>query len=75
MSIPDIFKKYGEAHFRALEKETTKTLSEKNGVVIATGGGTVMSCFGCINRCPNDAIDIKGKSEGRRRYVCPESEA
>ena len=42
MSIPDIFKKYGEAHFRALEKETTKTLSEKNGVVIATGGGTVM---------------------------------
>ena len=33
-----------------------------------------MSCFGCIKRCPQDAIDIRGKSEGRRRYVCPESE-
>lgn len=39
-----------------------------------TFGSACMSCFGCINRCPHDAIDIKGKSEGRRRYVCPESE-
>ncbi|MGI5978154.1 MAG: shikimate kinase [Oscillospiraceae bacterium] len=42
MSIPEIFKRYGEPHFRQLERDTTKTLSAKNGIVIATGGGTVM---------------------------------
>lgn len=42
MSIPEIFKKYGEPHFRALEKETIKELAGKNGIVLATGGGTVM---------------------------------
>ncbi len=29
-------------------------------------------CFGCIERCPKKAIDIKGKTEGKRRSVCPE---
>ena len=42
MPIPEIFKRYGEPHFRALEKETIKELAGKNGIVIATGGGTVM---------------------------------
>ena len=41
IKIPDI-EEYSSLEKMALEKETTKTLSEKNGVVIATGGGTVM---------------------------------
>ena len=32
-------------------------------------------CFGCIARCPKKAIDIKGKTEGKRRNVCPDYKA
>lgn len=39
MSIPDIFEKYGEAHFRSLEREAVRELGAKSGLVIATGGG------------------------------------
>ena len=41
LSIPKIFERYGEAHFRELEKSAVKELCEKRGLVIATGGGTV----------------------------------
>lgn len=42
MPIPEIFKQFGEAHFRQIERQTTAELSARNGIVIATGGGTVM---------------------------------
>jgi len=38
-SIPQIFAERGEAHFRALEEETVRSLALKSGDVIATGGG------------------------------------
>ena len=41
MSIPKIFERYGEAHFRELEKAAVKELCERRGLVIATGGGTI----------------------------------
>ena len=41
LSIPKIFERYGEEHFRELERLAVKELSEKRGLVIATGGGTV----------------------------------
>ena len=41
LSIPKIFEQFGEAHFRALEKSAVRELSERRGLVIATGGGTV----------------------------------
>ncbi|MCR5833529.1 MAG: shikimate kinase [Selenomonadaceae bacterium] len=41
MSIPKIFEQYGEEHFRKLEREAVKELSDKRGMIIATGGGTV----------------------------------
>lgn len=41
LSIPQIFEQFGEAHFRELEKAAVKELSERRGLVIATGGGTV----------------------------------
>lgn len=31
-----------------------------------------MSCFSCIQRCPVSAINVKGKTEKRGRYVCPD---
>ena len=41
LSIPKIFERYGEAHFRELERAAVRELSERRGLVIATGGGTV----------------------------------
>lgn len=42
MPIPEIFEKYGEAHFRCLETEAIKAASQRVGVIIATGGGAVL---------------------------------
>lgn len=41
LTIPKIFELHGEAHFRELEKIAVRELSEKRGLVIATGGGTI----------------------------------
>ena len=40
MPIPEIFRRAGEAHFRALEREVIASLRTAEGV-IATGGGAV----------------------------------
>lgn len=40
--IPSIFQNYGEAHFRALERETVAELALQDGLVISTGGGLVL---------------------------------
>ena len=39
-TIPEIFEEKGEIYFRNLESKIIKSLSKKNGIVIATGGGT-----------------------------------
>lgn len=41
LSIPMIFEQFGEEHFRELEKTAVKELSNRRGLVIATGGGTI----------------------------------
>ena len=40
--ISDIFEYYGEAHFRSLETEIVRELSERDDLVISTGGGLVL---------------------------------
>ena len=40
--IPDIFAEHGEACFRDLETAVTKEISQKSGVIISCGGGTVL---------------------------------
>jgi len=42
MSIPDIFKKYGEEYFRSLETEIIKNIAGETGCVISCGGGAVL---------------------------------
>ena len=42
MSIPEIFEKYGETHFRTLESDALLEFRDKKGVV-ATGGGALLS--------------------------------
>ena len=41
--ITAIFKIYGEEYFRKLENKLVKELSQKENMVIATGGGTFLS--------------------------------
>ena len=41
MSIPDIFSKYGQEHFRKLETEALASVAKESGLIIATGGGVV----------------------------------
>ncbi len=41
-SIPQIFTRFGEEHFRSLEKEVVALVTQKNRTVIATGGGTIL---------------------------------
>lgn len=43
MSISDIFTRYGEKYFREQENKLVKELSQKENMVIATGGGTLLS--------------------------------
>lgn len=42
ITIPEIFEKYGEAHFREIESEVIKELSRNQNYVIATGGGAIL---------------------------------
>ncbi len=41
MKISEIFEHYGEAEFRKMETDLCRELSEKNGCIIATGGGVI----------------------------------
>ncbi len=43
MSIPEIFSRKGEAFFREVEKEAVARAGEQENVVVATGGGAVLS--------------------------------
>jgi len=43
MSIADIFARYGEDYFRQQENKLVKELSQRENMVIATGGGTLLS--------------------------------
>lgn len=38
----------------------------------ATFGENCTSCYSCLHRCPMQAVNIKGKTENRGRYVCVE---
>lgn len=43
LNVSSIFKTHGEAYFRALEAKAAKNLSLVGGLVLATGGGAVLS--------------------------------
>lgn len=53
--ITEIFAAHGEAYFRDLETETARALSERDDLVIATGGGFVLRQENC------DLLKKKGK--------------
>jgi len=42
LTVADIFARYGEPHFRALEREIVRLLLPLRHAIVATGGGTFM---------------------------------
>ena len=73
MTIPEIFEKHGEKYFRELEKKAVREISERRGLVIATGGGTVkdsenvemLKKSGMIICLTTDAEEIFRRTEKR----------
>lgn len=47
-----------------------------NNIVIIDGKASFnnkcIACYSCIHHCPKKAINIKGQTENKGRYVCPE---
>lgn len=44
-TVAEIFQEEGEIHFRQLEREMVRKLSDQEGIIIATGGGTVKNPY------------------------------
>lgn len=42
MTIPEIFDRFGEAHFRDLETQAVERAAARTGAVVATGGGVIL---------------------------------
>jgi len=42
VSINEIFARHGEAHFRRIEAEMVRSIANRSGLVVATGGGAVL---------------------------------
>ena len=61
LSIPEIFAKLGEDHFRQLEHELAVRLSKRRNAVISTGGGTVKN--------PANVEALKSNDGDRRQAV------
>lgn len=49
MRISEIFANYGEDRFREIEEDIIKVLSEKENMVISTGGGVVLRESNMVN--------------------------
>ena len=60
MTIPEIFAKKGEPYFRNLETEVCREVSNKKGIIIATGGGIIKNKenMNLLKKRINDCIII-----------------
>jgi shikimate kinase len=76
MTIKDIFKTYGEGHFRDIETETIKRLSSDEDIIISTGGGAVLrkenvdilrekGIVFCMQASPETILKRTGRSRKR----------
>jgi shikimate kinase len=76
-SIPEIFRQDGEAGFRELEIEVTKSLADRKNAVIACGGGVVLNAINidrlrqegvivCLTASPSAILKRTSADEGER---------
>jgi shikimate kinase len=50
--VSDIFSKYGEAHFRSIEKKTIEDINPHKFTIVSTGGGVI---------CNSETVDLMKK--------------
>ena len=62
MPISEYFAKYGETQFRYVEKNVIKTIACDQGIVIATGGGSVLDIENVRNLKQNGKIFFLNRS-------------
>lgn len=86
MSIPEIFEKFGEEHFRKIESEVALQCGSLSGKVISTGGGIVTKDENLYSLWQNGTVyhikrdvsklSIKGRplSTNRERLILMEKE-
>jgi len=55
-SIAQIFERSGEGHFRKVEKEVIKEISDQNNVIIDCGGGVAIDSENMINLKKNGLV-------------------
>ena len=70
MPVPEIFRRHGEARFRALEAEAMDALLEERNVVVAAGGGWATADEGRLAGLPAESLSIwldVGAEEAVRR--------
>lgn len=76
MTINDIFKTYGEQHFRDIETAMIKKLSQDQNIIISTGGGAVLrdenmaalkekGTIFCLNASVETILERTGGSQDR----------
>lgn len=63
--ISELFASKGEAAFRKLEREAAKELGQKSGLIVATGGGTLMDPENTAELKQNGIILLLDASLGR----------
>ncbi|MDR1753552.1 MAG: shikimate dehydrogenase [Eubacterium sp.] len=56
ISIPDIFAAKGEEYFRFIEKECVSKFGKEHGLIISTGGGTIIDHENILNLKQNGVI-------------------
>lgn len=66
-SIPIIFKRFGEAYFREIEKDVVRKLVRKQGVILDCGGGVIVDPFNVV-RLRKNGILIYLKASPRFLY-------
>ncbi len=77
MTIPEMFKRHGELRFRSEEKLLARKLSERENLVISTGGGLVLleeniitlrknGILICLDASPEDIFERVNRKKGSR---------
>ncbi|HHW61968.1 MAG TPA: shikimate kinase [Syntrophomonadaceae bacterium] len=77
MTVAEIFRKHGEVRFRSEEQLMAKKLSQRSNLVIATGGGVVLSSENvdhlkrngilvCLDASPEDIFARVSRKKGIR---------
>ncbi len=76
MSISDIFRDFGEKHFRDIESRMIKKVAKEQNLVVSTGGGAVLreenmdalrenGMIFCLDACPATVLKRTARNEDR----------